>query len=119
MIKKYNYTRFSLFYFFLYYLTHYNIIGIFSLNTSIGVLISFESIHVIDPKALNLIKYECRNIPLCNYNSIFFYFYDFLIYESNIKLLMIVFLVILTLIFYIIASLFTKAFKISDIKLKY
>ena len=72
---------------------------------------------MIDPKALNLIKYECRNIPLCNYNSIFFYFYDFLIYESNIKLLMIVFLVILTLIFYIIASLFTKAFKISDIKI--
>jgi|TARA_B100001540_G_scaffold297298_1_gene299778 putative peptidoglycan lipid II flippase len=47
------------------------------------------------------------------------YFYDFLIYESNIKLLTIVFLVILTLLFYIIASLFTKAFKISDIKLKY
>ena len=41
------------------------------------------------------------------------------IYESDIKLLIIIILVIITLIFYIIASIITKAFKISDIKLKY
>ena len=47
------------------------------------------------------------------------YFSNFLIYESEIKLLVIVLLVILTLIIYIITSIMTKAFKISDIKLKY
>ena len=47
------------------------------------------------------------------------YFSDYLIYESDIKLLIIIILVIITLIFYIIASIITKAFKISDIKLKY
>ena len=47
------------------------------------------------------------------------YFSDYLIYESDLKLLIIIILVIITLIFYIIASIITKAFKISDIKLKY
>ena len=47
------------------------------------------------------------------------YFSYYLIYESEIKLLVIVLLVILTLIIYIITSIMTKAFKISDIKLKY
>ncbi len=47
------------------------------------------------------------------------YFSQYLVYESEIKLLVIVLLVILTLILYIIASIITKAFKISDIKLKY
>ena len=47
------------------------------------------------------------------------YFSHYLIYESEIKLLVIILLVILTLIIYIIASIITKAFKISDIKLKY
>ena len=47
------------------------------------------------------------------------YFSDYLIYESDTKLLIIIILVIITLIFYIIASIITKAFKISDIKLKY
>ena len=47
------------------------------------------------------------------------YFSHYLIYESEIKLLVIILLVILTLTIYIIASIITKAFKISDIKLKY
>ena len=46
-------------------------------------------------------------------------FSHYLLYESEIKLLVIILLVILTLIIYIIASIITKAFKISDIKLKY
>ena len=47
------------------------------------------------------------------------YFSNFLIYESDIKLLTIVLLVIFTLMLYISTSIATKAFKISDIKLKY
>ncbi len=46
-------------------------------------------------------------------------FNDYLIYESEYKLLVIVLLVIITFLIYIIISIATKAFKISDIKLKY
>ena len=42
-----------------------------------------------------------------------------LTYESEYKLITIIFLVILTFIIYILISLLTKAFKISDINLKY
>ena len=47
------------------------------------------------------------------------YFSNYLIYESDLKLLTIVLLVIITLILYILTSIATKAFKISDIKLRY
>ncbi len=58
------------------------------------------------------------------FSSFIFYkliehFSNFLIYESNIKLLTIILLVIFTLILYISTSIVTKAFKTSDIKLKY
>ena len=46
-------------------------------------------------------------------------FSKYLIYESEYKLLTIVFLVIITFLIYIISSIFTKALKISDIKIKY
>ena len=46
-------------------------------------------------------------------------FNEYLIYESEHKLLSIVLLVIITFLIYIITSIITKAFKISDIKLKY
>ena len=46
-------------------------------------------------------------------------FNEYLLYESEHKLLTLVFLVIVTFLVYIITSIFTKAFKISDIKLKY
>ena len=46
-------------------------------------------------------------------------FNEYLIYESDHKLLTIVLLVIITFLIYIITSIATKAFKISDIKLKY
>ncbi len=59
-----------------------------------------------------------------SFSSFIFYkliqnFNKYLIYESDYKLLTIVLLVIATLLVYIITSIFTKAFKISDIKLKY
>ena len=58
------------------------------------------------------------------FSSFIFYkliqnFNEYLIYESEHKLLIMVFLVIVTFLVYIITSIFTKAFKISDIKLKY
>ena len=46
-------------------------------------------------------------------------FSEYLIYESEHKLLTIVLLVIITFLIYIFTSIATKAFKISDIKLKY
>ncbi len=65
------------------------------------------------------------NISLvCSFSSFIFYnliqyFGEFLIYESQYKLLTIILLVITTILIYITTSIFTKAFKISDIKLKY
>ena len=46
-------------------------------------------------------------------------FNEYLIYESEYKLITIVLLAIITFLIYIITSIATKAFKISDIKLKY
>ena len=59
-----------------------------------------------------------------SFSSFIFYnliqnFNEYLIYESEYKLITIVLLVIITILIYIITSIFTKAFKISDIKLKY
>ena len=45
--------------------------------------------------------------------------FDYLNYESEYKLLIIIMLVILTFIAYIIISVITKALKNFDIKLKY
>ena len=47
------------------------------------------------------------------------FFSENLTYESEYKLIAIIFLAILTFIIYILISLVTKAFKISDINLKY
>ncbi|MDC2995934.1 murein biosynthesis integral membrane protein MurJ [Candidatus Pelagibacter sp.] len=47
------------------------------------------------------------------------YFDYLLVYESEFKLLAIISIVIITFFMYILISIFTKAFKISDIKLKY
>ena len=52
------------------------------------------------------------------YNLINF-FSDNLSYNSEYKLVSIILLVIVTFIIYILTSILTKAFKISDIKLKY
>ena len=59
-----------------------------------------------------------------SFSSFIFYkliqnFSENLIYESEYKLLTIIFLVIITILIYILTSIATKAFKISDIKLKY
>ena len=77
----------------------------FSLNTNF----IFSSSKIILSTALtsfifyNLIKYFAENLT----------------YESEYKIITIILLVIITFIIYILISIFTKAFKISDIKLKY
>ena len=53
------------------------------------------------------------------FSSLIKFFSDNLTYEGEYKLVTIIFLVILTFIIYILISLVTKAFKISDINLKY
>ncbi len=53
------------------------------------------------------------------FSSLIKLFNENLNYESEYKLIAIIFLVILTFIIYILISLVTKAFKISDINLKY
>ena len=57
-------------------------------------------------------------------SSYFFYFMinhfsEILLHNSNYKLLIMFILVIITLFTYILISIFTKAFKLSDIKLRY
>ena len=47
------------------------------------------------------------------------YFNDLLIYDSQYKLLTIILIIVLTFIIYMLISILTKAFKMSDIKLKY
>ena len=53
------------------------------------------------------------------FSSLIKFFSKNLTYEGEYKLITIIFLVILTFIIYILISLVTKAFKISDINLKY
>ena len=47
------------------------------------------------------------------------HFSEILLYNSDYKLLTMIILVIITLFTYILISIFTKAFKLSDIKLRY
>jgi len=47
------------------------------------------------------------------------FFENYLIFSSNNKLLTIILIVLTTFVIYILVSILTKAFKISDIKLKY
>ena len=51
--------------------------------------------------------------------SLINYFSENLTYNSDYKLLTIILLVIVTFIIYILISILTKAFKITDIKIKY
>ena len=53
------------------------------------------------------------------FNFIINFFENNLAYEENFKLFYLILIVLLGLIFYLIIAIFIKAFKISDIKLKY
>ncbi len=79
-----------------------------------------KNLYYIDLKLiLSLLKILC----IVFLSSYFFYFMinnfsQNLIYENNYKLLNMLIMVIITLFSYILLSIFTKAFKFSDIKLK-
>ena len=60
-----------------------------------------------------------NSIPIWIANSLVNYFSENLTYESEYKIITIVLLVLITFMIYILISILTKAFKISDIKLKY
>ena len=53
------------------------------------------------------------------YSQLISYFGNYLDFDSDYKLLTILLIVVFTFIIYILISILTKAFKISDIKLKY
>ena len=55
---------------------------------------------------------------LC-FQNLLFYFESQLSFENNYKFIYLLFLVILSILIYFIISLITKAFKLSDIKIKY
>ena len=55
---------------------------------------------------------------ICLYNLIF-YFDNQLSFDSNYKVVYMFFLIIVSILIYFIISVFTKAFKLSDIKIKY
>ena len=70
-------------------------------------------------------NYSLIKIIISSITSSYFFYYlialfqENLEYDSNYKLITIIILVIVTFVVYLLLSIITKAFKISDIKLKY
>ena len=76
-------------------------------SLKIGIVVSFLRIVFVSSVA-SLLFYYLTNLTQ-----------EFLVYNSAYKLITILILVFITLIVYILISIITNAFKISDIKLKY
>tara|TARA_B100000989_G_scaffold293219_1_gene270268 strand:- start:13779 stop:15308 length:1530 start_codon:yes stop_codon:yes gene_type:complete len=69
---------------------------------------------------LNLIRIIFSSILMAMFLYGFISFFeDQLIYDNSLKVIYLFFLIILSIVIYIIISLVTKAFKFSDIKIKY
>ena len=69
---------------------------------------------------INMLRILFTNIiVILTYSELISYFKNFLSYESEYKLITIVLIVIFTFIIYIILSILTKAFRISDLKQRY
>ncbi len=51
--------------------------------------------------------------------NLLYYFDSQLSFENNYKVIYLLFIIVLSILIYFFASLFTKAFKINDIKIKY
>tara|TARA_B100002051_G_scaffold8966_1_gene7542 strand:+ start:42 stop:1571 length:1530 start_codon:yes stop_codon:yes gene_type:complete len=111
---------------------YFNKIGFIIIPISTSISSWFNAIillvYLINKKYyfinLNLIKSLLKIILSTFLTSYIFYnlikyFNHNLAYDSNYKLLAIILLVIVTFVIYILISILTKAFKISDIKLKY
>ena len=73
----------------------------------------------------NILNYSNLKIILASIISIYIFnllinsFENYLVYESDLKLIAIILLVCITVLDYIFIALITKTFKYSDIKLKY
>ena len=69
---------------------------------------------------INMLRILITNIiVILTYSELISYFKNFLSYDSEYKLITIVLIVIFTFIIYIILSILTKAFRISDLKQRY
>jgi len=79
---------------------------------------NYFSLNINFIKSIMKIFFSTALTSYIFYNLIKF-FSENLTYDSEYKLITIIFLVIITFIIYILISLLTKAFKTSDIKLKY
>ena len=110
----------------------FNKIGFIIIPIATTISSWFNTFLLLSYLLLKKYFYIYKNFPLKFLNILFvsffssfvFYnlinhFHEYLIYESEYKLLTIILLVIITFLIYIISSIVTKAFKISDIKLKY
>ena len=80
MISKITYTRINLIYLLIFTLTKNNYMRVFCINSSLAVLLSFESLYLFDCKVMSIIKKENEHLYLCKYNKNFFYFYDYLVH---------------------------------------
>ncbi len=97
-----------------------------SISSWVNALLLFFKLYRDECFALKNI-FNFANLKICLVSGIsvyFFYifinFFDkYLVYESELKLFVIIFLVFVTILIYILVSFITKTFKYSDIKLKY
>ena len=80
MFNHLSYTRINLFYCMMYQITKNKYLGIFCINTSLAVLLSFESLYVLDINATIYIKKQNKDLYLCKFHKNFFYLYDFMIH---------------------------------------
>ena len=85
------------------------------------VYIKFSNYFTINESSIiNILRILFTNlIVILMYSELISYFKNFLIYDSEYKLITIVLIVIFTFIIYIILSILTKAFRISDLKQSY
>ena len=97
-----------------------------TISSWINALLLFLKLSINDYFSVkNILSISNFKIFMMSFVTIFLFyilinlFGEFLVYESEIKLITIIILVFITIIIYILISLFTKTFKYSDIKLKY
>ena len=80
MINHLTYTRINILYFLLFALSKNKYLGIYCIDSSLAVLLSFESLHIYDPHVISVLKKENENLYLCKFDRNFFYFYDFILH---------------------------------------
>ena len=97
-----------------------------SISSWINAILLFSKLKISDyfrlKNIFNISNFKIATVSIVSifiFNMLINIFNDYLIYESEVKLLTIIILVIITILIYILISLLTKTFKYSDIKLKY